>query len=365
MKILKLINLPINLSSFLLVSIGILVIYSSSNELAIQQIIFTIVGLILFFFISQFELQSLKSLVGPLYILIVIMLVAVLILGIETRGALRWFPLGIFNIQPSEFAKPILILFLAKFWSENSPTWLNIFKSLLWLAPVFLLIFKQPDLGSALTLIAIWLGILLAAHISIKKILILALIAIFIIPTSWSFLHSYQKERIVSFLAPESDPLGKGYNLIQSTIAVGSGQLLGRGLGRGTQSRLQFLPEFRTDFIFASIAEEMGFLGSFLILSLYLFLLSYCLRVATQTSNSFNLLVILGVVAMLLFQIIVNIGMNVGLLPITGITLPLISYGGSSLISTFLSLGMVAAAAKDKRYPDSTGIDMVDHVQFA
>lgn len=348
MKILKLINLQISLSSFLLVSIGILVIYSSSPELALQQIIFTIIGMVIFFFISQLDLLSLKNLAKPLYILMVIMLVAVLILGIETRGTLRWFPLGIFNVQPAEFAKPVLILFLSKFWLEHGPSWRNIFKSLLWFAPPFLLIFKQPDLGSSLTLIAIWLGILLAVHISIKKILILALITIFVIPTSWSFLHSYQKERIVSFLAPESDPLGKGYNLIQSTIAVGSGQLLGMGLGRGTQSRLQFLPEFRTDFIFASIAEEMGFLGSLLILSLYLFLLSYCLRVAQKTNNSFNLLVIFGVVSMLLFQIIVNIGMNIGLLPITGITLPLISYGGSSLVSTFLSLGLIASSVKDK-----------------
>ncbi|MDD5415820.1 MAG: rod shape-determining protein RodA [Candidatus Daviesbacteria bacterium] len=358
MKIQKLINLPISLVSFLLVSIGILVIYSSSKELAVQQIIFTIIGMVFFFFISQFELQSLKHLVKPLYILIVITLAAVFILGIETRGVFRWFSLGIFNIQPSEFAKPILILFLSKFWSENNPSWRNIFKSILWSAPVFLLIFKQPDLGSALTIIAIWLGLLFAAHISIKKTLILVLITIFIIPTSWSFLHSYQKERIVSFWAPESDPLGKGYNLIQSTIAVGSGQLLGRGLGRGTQSRLQFLPEFRTDFIFASIAEEMGFLGSLLILSLYLFLLSYCLREAQKTNNSFNLLVIFGVVSMLLFQIVVNIGMNIGLLPITGITLPLISYGGSSLISTFLSLGMVASSAKGRADSDSIVVDL-------
>lgn len=352
MKILKLFNLPITLSSLLIVSIGILVIYSSSKELAMQQIIFTIIGMILFFFISQFELSSLKHLVKPFYFFIVAMLVAVFILGIETRGALRWIPLGIFNIQPSEFAKPILILFLAKFWSENSPSWRNIFKSLLWFAPIFLLIFKQPDLGSALTIIAIWLGLLLAAHISVKKILILILITIFIIPTSWSFLHDYQKGRIVSFLAPESDPLGKGYNLIQSTIAVGSGQLFGRGLGRGTQSRLQFLPEFRTDFIFASIAEEMGFVGSILILSLYLFLLGYCLRLAQKVSSSFNLLVIFGVVSMLLFQIVVNIGMNVGLLPITGITLPLISYGGSSLISIFLCLGMVASVTRNRIDPD-------------
>lgn len=349
MKILGNINLALGLISLLLISIGILVIFSSSRELAIQQGIFTGVGIVFFFMVSQVELQSIKNLIKPLYILILLMLVSVLILGFETRGSLRWIPLGIFNIQPSEFAKPILILMLAKFWSENSTTWLNILKSLFWVAPFFVLVFKQPDLGSALTLIAIWLGMLFVAHISIKKMLILGVIALIIIPASWSFLHDYQRARVLSFIAPESDPLGRGYNVIQSTIAVGSGEFLGRGLGMGTQSRLQFLPEFRTDFIFASIGEEMGFVGTMLILLLYLFLLIYCLRVAQRTNNSFNLLVVIGVESMLLFQAFVNIGMNVGLLPITGITLPLISYGGSSAVVTLLSLGMVASSARKLR----------------
>lgn len=348
MKILESINFPISLISFLLISIGILVIYSSSKELAIQQSIFTISGLIFFFLISGLELQSIKALINPLYILILVLLVAVLILGFETRGTLRWIPLGIFNIQPSEFAKPILILFLAKFWSENLPSWLNIFKCFLLISPAILLVFKQPDLGSSLTLVAIWLGVLLVTHIPVKKVMVLILIIAFVIPISWLFLHGYQKERILSFLAPQSDPLGKGYNVIQSTIAVGSGELLGRGLGMGTQSRLQFLPEFRTDFIFASIAEELGFVGALLILSLYLLLLAYCLLAAQKINSQFGFLVILGVVSMLLFQIFVNIGMNIGLLPITGITLPLISYGGSSLIATLLSLGMVASSVKKR-----------------
>lgn len=346
MKIQKLINFPISLSSFLLLSIGILVIYSSSSELAVQQLIFAAVGMVIFLLISGLELSSVKSLIKPLYIIILIALIASLILGFETRGTLRWIPLGIFNIQPSEFAKPVLILFLANFWSNCQPSWSNILKSLLWTGPYILLIFKQPDLGSALTLTAIWLGMLFAAGISIKKVIILTLIIISFIPISWLFLYDYQKERIVSFLAPEADPLGKGYNLIQSKVAVGSGEIFGRGLGRGTQSRLQFLPEFRTDFIFASIAEEMGFIGSILILLLYLFLLSYSLRTAYQVSNQFSRLIILGVISMVLFQVFVNIGMNVGLLPITGITLPLISYGGSSVVATLLSLGLVVSTIR-------------------
>lgn len=348
MKILKAINFPLSLVSLLLVSIGILVIYSSSKELAIQQIIFTIIGAVFFFTVSQLRLESIKNLIKPLFCFISVLLIAVLILGFETRGSLRWIPLGIFNIQPSEFAKPVLILFLAKFWSEKQPAWVNVGKSLLWTAPLILLIFKQPDLGSALTLVAIWLGMLFAARISIKKALLLGLIIVLIIPASWLFLRDYQRARISSFLSPGSDPLGRGYNVIQSTIAVGSGELFGRGLGRGTQSRLQFLPEFRTDFIFASIAEEMGFVGSILILSLYLFLLIYSLKVAEKVNSQFNMLIVSGVVSMVLFQVFVNIGMNVGLLPITGITLPFISYGGSSLIATYVALGMIASAVKKR-----------------
>ena len=344
----KLINLPIIITSLLLVSIGILVIYSSSPELAFQQIIFTGIGVLIFLFISKLEIKSIKNLIFPLYLLTILMLLLVLFLGIETRGSVRWIPLGIFNIQPSEFAKPVLILLLAQFWSKNLPTWINIFKSLLFSLPLVFLIFKQPDLGSSLTLLAIWVGILFAARISFKKILILSLITLVTLPTSWLFLHDYQRSRIRSFLSPESDPLGQGYNLIQSTIAVGSGEVFGRGLGRGTQSRLQFLPEFRTDFIFASIAEEMGFLGSIIILSLYLFLFVYCLKVADRLTDPFNFLMCFGVISMLLFQFFVNIGMNLGLLPITGITLPLISYGGSSAVATLFSLGMLSSVNKNR-----------------
>jgi rod shape determining protein RodA len=349
MKSLTSINLPIGLISLFLVSIGILVIFSSSKELAIQQSVFTGIGLIFFFLISKLELSAISKLIKPLYIFVLLLLVAVLILGIETRGSVRWIPLGIFNVQPSEFAKPVLILFLAKFWSGRPASWFNILKSLLYSLPLILLVFKQPDLGSALTITSIWVGMLVAARISLKKIVALALIFTLVVPISWSFLHDYQKERITSFLAPGVDPLGKGYNLIQSTISVGSGELLGRGLGRGTQSRLQFLPEFRTDFIFASIAEELGFLGSILILSLYLFLLSYLLILAQKANDSFQFLVIIGVISMFLFQVVVNIGMNVGIMPITGITLPLISYGGSSLIATLLSLGMAASCKNGGR----------------
>lgn len=349
MKILNSLNWPVFLSSLLLVSIGVLVIYSSSKEFASQQLLFIITGYFFFVFLSQLDLQSFKKLINPLYILTIILLVVVFILGFETRGSIRWIPLGIFNMQPSELAKPVLILLLASFWAKNSPSWTNIFISLLWACPFILLVFKQPDLGTTLTLIAIWMGMLFASRISFKKAFILILIAFLIIPLSWVFLQDYQKQRITGFLQPEIDPLGQGYNLIQSTIAVGSGQIWGMGLGRGTQSRLQFLPEHRTDFIFASIAEEMGFFGSILILSIYLFLLISLLRIANQNRDKFSYLLVTGVFSMLIFQTIVNIGMNVGMLPITGITLPLISYGGSSLIITLICLGLVSSVSKNKK----------------
>ena len=344
----KLINFPITISVVLLLSIGVLVIYSSSKTLATQQFIFAATGITFFVFISQLNYLEVKSIVKGAYILTILLLILVLFLGFETRGSIRWIPLGAFNIQPSEFAKPVIILFLASFWAKTKPAWSNILKSILILLPVIFLVFEQPDLGTTMTISAIWFGVLFASRVSLKKILMVLIFTSLSLPLFWFTIHDYQRSRITSFLSPESDPLGVGYNLIQSTIAVGSGQLFGRGLGYGTQSRLQFLPEYRTDFIFAAIAEEFGFLGSVLILGIYSFLIGYCFKIAGSADYLGSLLVT-GVAVMLIFQVAVNIGMNIGLLPITGITLPLISYGGSSLIATMISLGLVASVAKVKR----------------
>ncbi|HKZ34994.1 MAG TPA: FtsW/RodA/SpoVE family cell cycle protein, partial [Patescibacteria group bacterium] len=170
-----------------------------------------------------------------------------------------------------------------------------------------------------------------------------------VLPGIWFLLREYQKQRIFSFLNPYADPLGTGYNVIQSTIAVGSGQLFGRGLGRGTQSRLQFLPEYHTDFIFATLAEELGFFGSILLLFLFFFLIFHVFETARSAPNTFGVFIAIGVGAMILFQVCVNVGMNIGIIPITGITLPLVSYGGSSLLATLISLGLVASVFCKKR----------------
>jgi rod shape determining protein RodA len=331
---------------FLLSILGIVVIYSSSPILALQQVIFTVVGLGIFYFLRQFHFRSLAPVIKPLYFIVLALLVVVFLLGVETRGSLRWIPLGVFNLQPSEFAKPVIILALAYFWSRNVPSWMNILKSLGIVAPVLLLIFKQPDLGTTLTILFIWIVMLLSSNISALKILMLAALGALVTPVGWFFLRGYQKERFMSFLSPAQDPQGIGYNVIQSTIAVGSGQLSGRGLGHGTQSRLQFLPEFRTDFIFASIAEELGLLGSLIVIVLYLLVFYFLFRILARSGDRFGELITIGVAAMLFIQIIVNIGMNAGVMPITGITLPLLSYGGSSVLTVLISLGLVSSVEK-------------------
>lgn len=330
----------------LIISFGVAVIYSSSPPLAIQQGLFASIGLIAYFFLQRFDYRSITPLLKYMYGVILVLLVITLIIGYESRGSVRWIPLGLFNFQPSEFAKIVIILCLAHFWSTHLPTWKNIAKSLAILGPMALLIFRQPDLGTMLTVTFIWVTMLLASHISLKKLGLLGLVGVLGIPATWFFLHDYQKQRIFSFLSPTADPQGIGFHVIQSMIAVGSGQWMGRGLGRGTQSRLQFLPEFRTDFIFAFIAEELGFIGSILIIGLYGAIFYFLFRLLDRVGDRFGELIIIGVFGMMFFQITVNIGMNIGVLPITGITLPFLSYGGSSMITTLISFGLIASIAR-------------------
>lgn len=332
--------------SVLLSILGIVVIYSSSPALAIQQILFLLFGLVLFFFLSFFDFRALKGVIKSLYLVILVLLVIVFLIGFETRGSLRWIPLGLFNFQPSEFAKPILILLLADFWSKKDTSWQNIALSLGLILPIVFLIFKQPDLGTTLTIGFIYIVMLLSANISLLKFVIITSFSFGLTPLGWLFLRGYQKERFLSFLSPNSDPQGIGYNVIQSTIAVGSGELTGRGLGRGTQSRLQFLPEFRTDFIFASIAEELGLVGSLIVLSLYGLIFFFLFKIISQADDRFGELIVVGVASMIFVQMVINIGMNTGLLPITGITLPLLSYGGSSVLTIYICLGLAQSVQR-------------------
>lgn len=332
--------------SLLLTTLGIVVMLTSSQTLAIQQLIFAMIGAGFYFLLTNLDYRSLKFFAKPLYFFALLLLIITFLLGVETRGSIRWISLGPFNLQPSEFAKPILILILAQFWSKQVASWKNIAGSLVILTPLALLIFNQPDLGTTLTALFVWAVMLLSTNISLKKILTLGLIALVVAPLVWLNMQPYQKQRLIGFAFPNQDPQGIGFHVIQSTIAVGSGQLWGRGLGSGTQSRLQFLPEFRTDFIFAFIAEELGLVGSLIVLFLYSVIFWLMFKSLKRIDDRFGELIIIGVSAMLFFQITVNIGMNIGLVPITGITLPLLSYGGSSVVTTLISLGLVSSVVR-------------------
>ncbi len=329
--------------------VGLLAIKSIAPSLFLTQFIWFILGLVLFFLFSQINYHIYREIRWYFYFFSIAFLLFTFIFGQITRGAVRWIQIGNFNLQPSEIVKPFLILFFASFLSEGEEKNLKkLLQSLLFLILPVTLIFLQPDLGSCLVIVFIWLGMVLASGIKTKWLIFSgAFLAIFL-PVAFFFLKDYQKERIYTFLNPQRDPLGSGFNVIQSMIAVGSGKIFGRGWGKGTQSHLRFLPEKHTDFIFASLAEEVGFMGVLILLTLFFFLLWRILILAKNTPNQFAYLICIGVFSLFFIQIFINIGMNLGILPITGITLPLISYGGSSLVSSLTALGIVSSLKRSK-----------------
>ncbi|HLC45183.1 MAG: rod shape-determining protein RodA [Candidatus Doudnabacteria bacterium RIFCSPHIGHO2_01_FULL_50_11] len=337
--------------SGLLVLIGLLMIYSttfasgSRSELLPRQLISLAVGLAALFALSLFHYRTLQRLSVAVYILAAASLAGVLAIGRVVKGSTRWFDLGVAQFQPVEFTKLALIIFLAAFFSKHLSriTELRYFLFSLVVAAVPIgLTLMQPDLGSALVLGCIWFSLLIASGTKRRYVVILLLLAMIGTMVSWSmFLPDYQKNRIESFFNPGSDPKGSGYNAIQSITAVGSGGLLGRGFARGVVSQLRFLPERQTDFIFASLAEELGLLGALLLLGLLLLWYIRMLRVVRESQDNFGYFLSLGIFAYLFFQSCVNIGMNIGLLPITGIPLPLVSYGGSSLLASLAAIGIL------------------------
>lgn len=280
------------------------------------------------------------------YVLTVALLIAVIFLGREGGGAQRWIDLKFFNLQPSEFAKLSIIISLSRHLAAREGD----FESPLSVIPTFLhvgipigLIFLQPDLGTALVFIAIMFGMLFMAGAKIRHLFMyVAGGAAVGIPLLWKLLKDYQKMRLIIFTNPELDPLGAGYQLIQSMIAVGSGGLMGKGLfAAGTQSSLSFTPEPHTDFIFSVLAEQTGFVGTVVLLLLYTLLIFRIIRIAAQAKDTFGMLICIGVASMMLFQILINVGMTIGMMPVTGLPLPLMSYGGSSLLMNLMAMGLV------------------------
>lgn len=326
--------------------LGLATVFSVSPSLVKPQIINIVIGLIFFFILAKSDYKIFKNLGYFFYFISIFLLFLTFVFGSQVRGSVRWLKIGSLNLQPSELVKPILILFFAFLASQKGLGWKSVFKSLIFLILPFFLIFKQPDLGSSLVIFFCWLMMLFFSQLSFKKLLLIFFLVIFLIPLSFFLIKDYQKERILTFLNPSRDPLGSGYNTIQAVIAVGAGKVIGKGFLRGTQSQLRFLPESQTDFIFASLAEETGFLGSLLVIFSYLVILFKILKIGRKANDVFGQMICIGVWAMIFFQAFVNIGMCVGILPITGITLPFVSYGGSSMIALFASLGLVESVGQ-------------------
>ncbi len=319
----------------------------------LRQAVFAVIGLFLFFIFSLSDYRILKSMSSAIFLAGVFLLFAVLFFGKIVKGTSGWISFGFFNFQPVEIFKIIIIVALAKYFSLNIKTMhesRHIFISLvLVVLPVTLILF-QPDLGSALVIIGAWMGILLLAGVKKNYLLLLVVVGIVLGVFSWNFfLKDYQKERIAVFLNPASDPQGAGYNVLQSTVAVGSGGMWGKGLGHGSQSQLNFIPEKHTDFIFAVIAEELGFAGVIFLLALFVIVLTRLFFIAREIRDNFGKLLVSGISAVIFIQIIINIGMNIGIVPVAGIPLPLLSYGGSSLIATLAMLGIAESVWRGNR----------------
>ncbi len=340
-------------SALLSFLIGLLAIYSSSlgkNDFSNfkKQIIFGFIGLFLMLLFSFFNWRILRDdpyLVLTLYFICLVALFGLFFFAPGIRGVQKWYKIGPFSIDPLEFTKLVLIILLAKYFSTRHIEMYRVRHILLSGFYVFLLValvFFQPDLGSVLILLALWMGILIISGIRLGHFLILILSFFLIFSLAWIFLmKDYQKERIISFIQPQLEPLGIGWNQQQAKIAIGSGGIFGQGFAKGSQTQYGFLPESQTDFIFSAISEEFGLIGASIILILFFILVWRIIRIALLSQSNFPRLFAAGFAVLLLSQIFIHIGMNLGILPIIGIPLPLLSYGGSNLIATFIGLGML------------------------
>ncbi|MFN2364343.1 MAG: rod shape-determining protein RodA [Halarsenatibacteraceae bacterium] len=360
-KLLKHINIYIPILVLSLIIIGLFIISSATGmadgnhqPFIRTQIAAAVLGIILIIIMLFFDYRILKDYDLIIYILTIIMLGFIFVLGITVSGGRRWLSIGPVNFQPSEVSKILMIIFLAAYLDRNKNKLNNLkdlFRSLLFILPPFILIILQNDLGTSLVLIFIFVVMYYGAGGKLKHILMIFgggfLIVVLIITshvmleTPMPFLQQYQLNRLIAFVNPDIDPYGIGYNIIQSKIAVGSGMITGRGYLAGTQTQLNFLPEKHTDFIFAVLAEEFGFIGVAVVLIIYLLLLLQILKVAARAKDSFGQLITIGVLGLFLFHILENVGMVLGIMPITGIPLPFISYGGSFMVISLIAIGLV------------------------
>ncbi len=350
-------------STVLLAGFGVAMIASATrgtplgglswSALPVRQAIYLGVGLVGMVLVSLVDYRRLEALRWPLYLGNLALLGLVLVIGKRSYGAVRWIDLGVFDLQPSELAKPLLVITLAGFLArreERRESFSTFLLSLLFVLPVMGLVFVQPDLSTAVVLAVIWLGMVWAAGTRPAYLIGLLFLSVPLGVVAWHYLLAdYQKARLLLFLDPYQDLWGGGYNIIQAWTAIGSGGWLGKGYGQGTQSQLHFLPVRHSDFIFAVICEEFGFLGAMAFLVMVLVFLWQILQVAARAADTSGRLMATGIAVGLAFQTLVNVGMNLGVMPVTGLPLPLISYGGSSLLATLLSLGVVESVSVHRR----------------
>ncbi len=347
---LKRIDFLLLVPAVLLASLGLLLIFSTSFEsdpsFFVRQALYIAISVTLFLIVSQVDFKSISHLYPFFYIFILLVLALTFVVGDEVRGSVRWIDFGFVTVQGSELAKPIIILTLASFFARVHPGSIRNFAiATILILPLLLLILLQPDLSNSLILLSSWLFMVFISGISLLYLGLLGSGFLLTAPFIWNgFLKDYQRERIMTFFNPNLDPQGASYNIVQALIALGSGQLFGKGLGHGTQSHLDFLPEERTDFIFSVAGEELGFLGLSLIILIFAFLVYRILRIAQGCKTRANKLFVFGAAFLIGLQFFINAAMNMGVFPVSGVTLPLISFGGSSLVSTFLLLGLVGSA---------------------
>jgi rod shape determining protein RodA len=329
-------------------SLGVVEIYSATlgtkfAGVHLKQVYWILGGISLMFIVSLFSYQALLERVPLFYVISIASLLAVLALGKVYLGAKRWVQIGSFHFQPSEWVKLVLILAMAKYFADNRGECdaQDIAKAGALVGVPMLMVLAQPDLGTALTYLPIAIMGLFLGGMKAKHALVIVLIATLLAPVAWHVLKPYQRDRLTSFMEPEADPQHKGYQVIQSLVAVGSGGIFGKGTAHGSQTQGQFLPVPHTDFIFAAFAEEHGFIGAMGLMLLYFVVLMRLIQNAQTAPDRAGAFVVMGVVAVLAFHILVNVGMVVGFMPVTGIPLPLMSYGGSSVLFMFLALGIV------------------------
>jgi rod shape determining protein RodA len=353
--------------TLLIIAIGLLSLYSASfnnNVVSVSvfydQLMCALLGVLLMIFLAHGDYRKFFDVAYIVYGISVVFLFLVLVMGRQALGATRWFSIAGFSFQPSEFSKLAIIFFLGRYFSERRPRlsfdlssslrdfWGDLILPLMMVGVSMALIFKQPDLGTAILVTGLFLVMLYASGIALRLYIGLLGMLALLMPFAWQLLKPYQKDRLSVFLDPSRDPLGAGYTITQSKIAVGSGELFGKGWLSGTQNQLNFLPERHTDFIFSVIGEEWGLMGGILLIYCYGVLIYCGFKIARHNKDPFGQLVAIGIVSILAMQVVINIGMVMGLLPVVGITLPLVSYGRTSFMVFAILIGFLLNLSKKR-----------------